>query len=160
MKRGLLVIVLFGLFISIQACSKQTEQDRVKKAIVAVQKAVEKKDIRKITDNLSRSYQDPKGNDYNSIKGLLLAYFFQHPKIHVFIPDITVNIEESRASAAFQAVLTGGDKTEVATDIFPESMGIYEFDVAFVKESGDWPESIRKIDRELHIPLIPVLLRQ
>ncbi len=110
----------------------------MKKTIVTVQKAAEEKDIRKIIDNLSKSYLDSAGNDYNGIKGLLLAYFFRHPKIHVFIPDITVTIDDSRASAAFQAVLTGGSKTEAVTDLFPESMGMYEFDVSFVKESGDW----------------------
>ncbi len=138
MKKGLLVIVFTGLFISTQTCHKQSEEDRVKKIIVAVQKAAEEKDIRKIIDNLSKSYLDSAGNDYNSIKGLLLAYFFRHPKIHVFIPDMTVTIDDSRASAAFQAVLTGGSKTETVTDLLPESMGMYEFDVSFVKDSGDW----------------------
>ncbi len=138
MRRGLLVIVFAGLFISMQTCHKQSEQDRVKKAIVTVQKAAEEMEIRKILDNLSKSYRDSEGNDYNSIKGLLLAYFSRHPKIHVFIPDIAVTIEDSRARAAFQAVLTGGSKTEAVTDIFPESMGMYEFDVSLVKESGDW----------------------
>ncbi len=147
MKRELLVIVLFGLFISIPACRRQSEQDRVKKTIVTVQKAAEEKDIRKIIGNLSKSYRDPEGNDFNSIKGLLLAYFFRHPKIHVFIPDIAVNIEDSRASAVFQAVLTGGSKTESVTDIFPESMGMYEFDVSFVKESGDWKVTSARWER-------------
>ncbi len=70
MKRGLLVIVLFGLFISIPACSNQSEQDRVKKSIATVQKAAEEKDIRKIIDNLSKSYLDPEGNDFDVLPGL------------------------------------------------------------------------------------------
>ncbi len=138
MRCRLAVIVLIILFVSIPACHKESEQDRVKKVIATVQKAAEEKDIRRIIDSLSKSYRDPEGNDYNSIKGLLLAYFFRHQKIHVFIPDIAVNIEDFRARAVFQAVLTGGSKTEAVTDIFPESMGIYEFDVSFVKESGAW----------------------
>jgi hypothetical protein len=147
MKKGLLIFVVFGLFMSIPACRKESEQDRVKKTIATVQKAAEEKDIRKIIDNLSMSYRDPGGNDYNSIKGLLLAYFFRHQKIHVFIPDIAVTIEDSRARAVFQAVLTGGSKTEAVTDILPESMGMYEFDVSLVKESGDWKVTSARWDR-------------
>ncbi len=147
MKRGLLFIVIFGLFVSIASCRKESEQDRIKKTIATVQKAAEEKDIRKIIDNLSKSYRDPEGNDYNSIKGLLLAYFFRHQKIHVFIPDIAVNIEDSRARAVFQAVLTGGNKTEAVTDIFPESMGMYEFDMSLVKESGDWKVTSARWER-------------
>ncbi len=41
MKRGLFVIVFAGLFISMQACHKQSEQKRVKKTIVTVQKAAD-----------------------------------------------------------------------------------------------------------------------
>jgi hypothetical protein len=147
MKKGLFIVVVFGLCISMPACPKESEQDRVKKAIAAVQKAAEEKDIRKIIDSLSKSYRDPEGNDYNSIKGLLLAYFFRHQKIHVFIPDIAVNIEDSHARAVFQAVLTGGSKTEAVTDIFPESMGMYEFDVSLAKEFGDWKVTSAQWDR-------------
>ncbi len=138
MKNGMIVIIAFGLFLSLPACQKENEQDRVKKIIATVQKAAEEKDIRKIINNLSRNYRDSKGNDYDGIKGLLLAYFFRHQKIHVFIPDIEVNIEDSRARAVFQAVLTGGSKTETVTDIFPESLGMYAFEVSLIKESGDW----------------------
>ncbi len=69
---------------------------------------------------------------------MLLAYFFRHQKIHVFIPGIEVTIEDSRARAVFQAVLTGGSKNETVTDIFPESLGMYAFEVSLIKESGDW----------------------
>ncbi len=138
MKRGLTVIVVSGLLMSISACHKESEKDKVKKVIITVQKAAEEKDIGKIMDCLSKNYNDPQGNDINSMKGLLLAYFFQHQKIHVFIPDIEVNIEGSRARTVFQAVLTGGEKTEGVTDIFSASLGMHGFDVSLVKEPAGW----------------------
>lgn len=119
------------------ACHKETEQDKIKKVITGVQKAAEEKDIKKIIAGLSKTYRDPQGYDYDSIKGLLLGYFFRHQKVHVYIPDIVISVEGGSGRAEFQAVLTGGQAGSSA-DIFPESLGIYNFDVSLLKEENEW----------------------
>ena len=48
--------------------------------------------------------------------------------------DIRQDTEES----PFQAVLTSGDKTGSVTDIIPQSLGVWEFDVTLKKESNNW----------------------
>jgi hypothetical protein len=35
-------------------------------------------------------------------------------------------------------VLSGGNKVESPGDVIPEALGMYDFDVSFVKESGEW----------------------
>ncbi len=118
-------------------CHKETEQDKVKKVITSVQKAAEEKDVKKIIACISKTYRDPQGYDYDSIKGLLLGYFFRHQKVHVYIPDIVVSVEGASGKAEFEAVLTGGQSGSAA-DILPESLGIYAFEVSLQKEENEW----------------------
>ena len=78
MFRDVMVIVL--LLALAPACSKETEEDKVKKVITSVQQAAEEKRIKTVLDHIAKSYQDPQGNDYNGVKGLLAFYFFRHQK--------------------------------------------------------------------------------
>jgi hypothetical protein len=47
-------------------------------------------------------------------------------------------IENTSAKAVFQAVLTSGNKTGSASDVIPQSLGMYDFDVSLKKESNGW----------------------
>lgn len=134
--RHLAVFVLAGVMIV--ACRPETEQDKVKKVITTIQRAAEEKEIGKVLDRLSRTYRDPQGNDYNGIKALLLFYFYRHQKVSVYIPTIEATVTDATAKALFQAVLTGGGKAESVKDLLPEALGVYNFDVDLVRESGAW----------------------
>ncbi len=128
------LIVLFIL----SACHREAEQDRVKKVLTEIQKAAGEKDIKTILRHLSKTYRDPQGYDYDDIKGLLLYYFFRHQQVSVFIPGIDMRVTGSSAKAVFQSVLSGRNKAASPGDLVPEALGMYDFDVAFVKESGEW----------------------
>jgi hypothetical protein len=136
--KKLMIIAAAGcLFAVVPGCHRETEQDKVKKVITGVQKAAEEKDVRTILTSLSKTYRDPQGNDYDSIKGLLLGYFFRHQKVHVYIPDIVITVEGASAKAEFQAVLTGGQGGSAA-GMVPESLGMYAFEVSLRKEEKEW----------------------
>lgn len=135
---ALLVLLFFGMTIIAPGCHKETEQDKVKKVITDIQKAAEEKEVKKITNNLSKAYNDPQGYNYDTIKGLLLGYFFQHPKISAYITNLEISVENTFAKAVFQAVLTGGSKTGSTADLVPESLGMYAFVVSFMKEPDGW----------------------
>jgi hypothetical protein len=127
-----------SLILALHGCHRETDADKIKKVITNVQKAAEEKDVKKILDVVSKTYQDPQGFDFDSIKGLLLGYFFRHQKVHVYIPDIDISVEDSSAKAVFQTVLTGGDRTGSASDILPDALGMYAFYVSFRREAGEW----------------------
>jgi hypothetical protein len=138
MRPVVTLLLLFTVTITTLGCHKETEQDKVKKVITGIQKAAEEKNVKKIINNLSKTYLDPQGFNYDTIKGLLLGYFFQHPKISVYITDLDISVESTIAKAVFQAVLTGGSKTGSAADLIPESLGIYAFIVEMKKEPDGW----------------------
>jgi hypothetical protein len=131
------LFLVFVLSLSVLACHKETEQDKVKKVITDIQKAADDKNIKKIINNLSKTYSDPQGYNYETIKGLLLGYFYQHPAISAYITNLEISVPDTFAKVVFQAVLTGS-KTASAADLIPESLGIYAFVVEMKKEPDGW----------------------
>jgi hypothetical protein len=138
MRRVVTIFLIFVIAITVIGCHKETDQDKVKKVITDIQTAGEAKDIKKIMSNISKTYSDPQSFNYEGIKGLLLGYFFRYPKISVYINSLTISVENTSARAVFQAVLTSGEKTGSVTDVIPQSLGVWNFDVTLKKESSAW----------------------
>ena len=147
MRRYIPLVAVCVMIICALGCHRETERDKVKKVITNVQKAAEEKNVKKIINSLSRTYNDPQGYTYDTIKGLLLGYFFRHQGISVYITSLEVSVEDASAKAVFQAVLTGRNKNETATAILPDSLGMYAFEVSLKKESGEWKVFSAKWER-------------
>ena len=56
-------------------CSRQTEEDKVKKVITDAQTAVEEKEIRKVVNALADTYSDPRGFNRDDVRRVLLGLF-------------------------------------------------------------------------------------
>lgn len=138
LKDYLLICAVLITSVILSGCHNKNEQDKIKEVITSVQKSAENKDIKEILSHVSKNYRDPQGYDYAGIKDLLIVYFFRHPKISVFITNLTIVVSDSSARSTFQAVLSGGNKLESPRDVFPEALGAYRFDVTFSNESGIW----------------------
>jgi ketosteroid isomerase-like protein len=130
-----LLLVLAAILLACQSCRKETDEDKVRNTIRSVQKAAENKDVREMLAHISKKYNDPQGNDYEEIKGIIVFYFFRHQKITVFLNYLQIAVNGQSAEAAFEAVLSGGGSPGT---ILPEALGAYRFNVSFTKESGDW----------------------
>ena len=140
------MIILFLVPIT-GGCSKQTEEDKVKKVVTSAQQAAEEKKISAVLEHISKTYRDPQGNDYNGIKGILAFYFFRHQKVSVYMPNIDIVVTGSTAKAVFQAILTGRGTGEASSGILPESLGAYNFEVLLYKEDGQWKVTSAKWER-------------
>lgn len=139
MKLILPFIIVMVVFTQTTACHTETEEDRVRKVVSAVQQAAGEKKILAIQERLSRSYRDPQGYDFDGIKGLLAFYFFRHKTVGVAIPDIEVALDGQQATATFQAILTAkGVDGESANILLPDALGVYTFEVSFRKEDKEW----------------------
>lgn len=138
MKKFLPVFLVVAVFMSVVSCHKESDEDRVKKVITGIQFAGEKKDIGALMKNVSKDYSDPRGFNDEGIRALVFAYFLHYPKISVYINHMAITVHETGATAVLQAVLTSGDKTGAVTDLIPQSLGVWDFDVKLKKESNDW----------------------
>ena len=147
-RRAILFIAMIALLLPlVGACTKETEEDKVKKVITSVQQAAEEKKISSVLEHISKSYQDPQGNDYNGIKGLMAFYFFRHQKVSVYMPNIDIVVTGPEAKVVFQAILTGRGTGESAGTIIPEALGAYNFEVLLKKDDGNWKVTSAKWDR-------------
>jgi hypothetical protein len=147
MKRFVTICLILVVAIAMFGCSRGTEEDKVRKVITDVQTAAEEKDVRKIVGNIADSYNDPQGFNRETVRRLLLGYFLGHPKVTVYINYLNISVENSSARADFQTILTSGKKTGSATDVIPESLGVYRFDVSLDKVSGDWKVTSARWER-------------
>ncbi len=143
--RRILIVIPLLLGSALASCHTDTENERITKVITSTQKAAENKEIKKVLSSLSKTYRDPQGNDYQGIKDLLLFYFFRHQKISVLLSDLDINIQTARATAGFQAVLSGRNAS--SGGILPEALGAYRFEVTLTKEAGEWKITSAKWER-------------
>ena len=132
---GILLAVALAL-LSVTACTKRTEEDKVRGVIEAVQQATEDRDAKGVLAHLDRSYRDAEGNDIQALKGMLFYSFLRHQKITVIVSNLNVAVEGTSASARFQAILSG--RTGASGDILPEAAGVYQFEVSLQKNQHDW----------------------
>ncbi len=132
------ILILLLTLTAFASCRKDTEADKVRKVVAAAAEAAGEKEIKSMLGHLSRTYRDPKGNDFDGIRNLLLFYFYRHQRVSVFIAQLDVTVTDGSARAQFQAVLSGAGKVESAKDLLPEALGIYDFDVSFAKEGDEW----------------------
>jgi hypothetical protein len=138
MKRLATLLLIMAITITVLSCHGETDQQKIKKIITDIQAAAEEKDVKQIINNVSKTYKDPQGFNFETIKGLLVGYFLQYPKISVYINNLQISVENTSAIAVFQTVLTSGNKTGSVTDVIPQTLGMYDFDVSLKKESNDW----------------------
>jgi hypothetical protein len=138
MRRVATILIIFAVAVVFIGCSKETEESKVKKVITEIQAAGEEKEVKNIMTHISKTYSDPRGYNYEGIRGLLLGYFFRYPKISAYIAELTVSVDGASAKASFQAMLTSSDKTGSIKDIIPQELGVWYFDVTLEKESDDW----------------------
>lgn len=138
MRNARTILLLLVVSAVVLGCAGRTDEDKIKALIIDIQTAGEEKNIKKVMDRLSKAYSDPRGFNYDGIHGLLVGYFFQYPKISVYINYLTVSAENAQARAVFQAVLTSGEKSGSITDAIPQSLGIWDFDVLLKKEPDGW----------------------
>ena len=138
MKHFVTILLIFVITMAALGCHKETEQDKVKKVITDIQTAAQEKDVKKIINNIAKIYNDPQGYNYETIKGLLIGHSLRYPKISAYINNLEISIEDKSAKAVFQTVLTSGNKTGSMSDVIPQSLGVYDFDVSLKKELNGW----------------------
>jgi hypothetical protein len=138
MKRVTAIFLIFIFVASFSGCAREDEQTKVKKIITAIQAASEAKEVKKVMEHISKNYSDPLGNNNESIRGLLVGYFSRYPKISAYISNLDISVEGAAAKAKFETVLTSGVKTGSISDVIPESLGVWNFDVTLKKESDAW----------------------
>lgn len=114
------------------------EEGRVRKFILRGKRAVEEKNLFKVSDILSANYQDKYGNTRSSLIYAAREFFAYYKSILVNIEKIEIKLEESKdeASVEITALVIGQPRTEEAEKILEGEKG--NFKVKLIKEENKW----------------------
>ncbi len=134
--RILRLMILVLLSVALSGCHKDTDQEKIAKMLHLIQAEAEDKNAGALLKHVSKNYRDPRGNDYEAVKGLLLFYFFRHQRISIITTGLEIEIQGASARARFEAILSGRSGSNGA--ILPEALDAYRFAVSLTNEGGEW----------------------
>lgn len=132
-------LFLISVFTILSACSKGvSEEDKLKAIVNKVAEAAQKKDIDRMRKHISKSYRDQEGNDYDSVRRILLYHFIRAETVSIFVRSTDVEIKGDTAIVRVNVILVRGKEIKSISDIIPESAAGYRFEMIFKKENKDW----------------------
>jgi len=110
------------------SCSKpKTDEEVLKAVIMDAASSARGLDIKGVMKHISRDYNDDRGNNYNSVKGILFYEFMRSEKLSVFVRDVKVKVEGERALVDSRVL-----------DVIPEDAAGFVFSIIFIKEGKEW----------------------
>jgi len=133
------VLIVFFCFLILSACAQGvSEEDRLKQIVNEAAEAAQKKDIDGVRKHISKSYRDQDGNDYDSVKRILLYHFIRAETVSIFVRSVDPDIKGDTALVKANVILVRGKEVKSIKDIIPEAAAGYRFKLIFKKENKNW----------------------
>lgn len=116
------------------ACSRPSDEQRIRDAIAAMEAAAQSRNPRDFMEHVAEDFVGrDAGFDRAALHNLLRAQFLRNDKIGVLIGPIEVTLQPPRATARMSVTLTGG-----SAGLIPERGAIYDVDTGWKQSGGDW----------------------
>jgi hypothetical protein len=115
-----------------------SDADKIEAVVKDMAEGAQAKDISRVKKHIAKEYQDPAGNDYDSLKGIMLFYFMQQGDINIFLRRQQVEVNGDRAKMSMNAVISRGAKVSDIKDIGQAEAAGFIFDLTFKRRGGDW----------------------
>ncbi len=132
-NRTFLISCLLLLVFLLSACSEnKSDTTLIEEQISSLQEAIENHDRGMFMDVIDEQYQDQLNNDRQSLQRMLMGFFFRYKDISVYVSATQIDVQEIRADAQSQVVLTGGK------NLIPESARHYQVYSCWKKVSDEW----------------------
>ena len=121
------------------SCSKpKTDEEVLKAVIMDAASSARGLDIKGVMKHISRDYNDDRGNNYNSVKGILFYEFMRSEKLSVFVRDVKVKVTGERALVDSRVLVVRGKEIKEIKDVIPEDAAGFVFSIIFIKEGKEW----------------------
>ena len=131
-------IILLSILV-FSGCAKGVPDEDILKGIVKdIAEAGQKKDIDGVRKNISKLYRDQEGNDYDSVRRLLLYHFIRAETVSIFVRSVDAEVKGDTALVKANVILVRGKEVKSIKDIIPESAAGYRFEMIFKKENKGW----------------------
>jgi len=127
-------LVILPVLIWLVACSRADDEVRIRAHVDAMAAALSAADTRAFMAPLAADFSAETWDlDRRAVQLLLLREFRSHQRIRARVFDVEITVfEDDRASAGFQAVLTGGPGW------VPEQGGWYRVTTGWRRDGADW----------------------
>lgn len=127
------VTLVMALCALAAACHRTPDEEAVRQAVVAAERAAERVDAGAFADRLSSDFTGNAGDaDRAQLANLLRLARLRHESIHVLMGPVTVAPRGDRYVASFTVTLTSGGR------LLSADMGVYHVESAWRREGGEW----------------------
>lgn len=131
MARVILLSVVVFLF---AACSRTSDEQRIRATMAAMQQAMESRDPRAFMAHITDDFV---GNDAefdrNALANLLRIEVLRNDSIGATLGPIDIEMQGDRAKARLVATFTGG-----SGGVLPERGSIYAITSSWKRQGGEW----------------------
>lgn len=129
-----IIVCLLGL----AACTAPgSPEEQIREVLRRIETAAESREAGDLVEHLSESYRDAYGHGREDVARTVRGYFIANQSIHLLtrLEDIQFpSSEEARVKVAV-GMLGREAGAEAGWDLAAD---IYHFDLAFIREDGDW----------------------
>lgn len=129
-----LVIGLLG------GCSKKkiSREDAVRRTVIAIEKAVDERDVAAVMEYVAPSYRDKDGNNRKGLRSMLALRFFRQRSIHSLVRIRNLHFARPKRAVVDLSVAVAG--TPLPEDGLLDGLraDIFDLTVEFEKLDDDW----------------------
>jgi hypothetical protein len=137
-------IVISAAVAAAAGCSQpDSPEQQVRTTIEQMELAAEKRSVGDLMEHVSREYRDAEGQGPDEIVQYVRGYMVVNQSIHLLTRIDAIEFPANDEARAKVLVGMVGRETD-AVDAWNLAADLYEFDLALVREDGDWKVSYAK----------------
>lgn len=126
-------VLLSLVLVLIYGCEKPPIEQELEKNILELEQAIEDKDPSAVLDHIHKDFIGEKGQDKKWVQRTLAFHTLRNHQIEIVISNIKITVKDPHtAIGSFNALATGGH------GLLPERGAIYQVELEWRKEGGDW----------------------
>jgi ketosteroid isomerase-like protein len=130
--RSIAIVLLMAILLA--GCSRTPEEQRIRNAITAMQKAVQAHQPRDFMTYVSADFAGEDGTvDREGLANILRIQVLRNDEVGVILGPIDIQMQGSRATVHVTATVTGG-----SGGLLPEHGAIYAITSGWKKDGSDW----------------------
>ncbi len=129
----ILLLVLPLVLVGLSACSSESPEARLERAVESLGDAIETRDAAGIEDWLAGDFIGPEGMDREGARRMAALMFLRYRDVGVVFGPARTEVSGSHATVRFEALLTGG-----SGQVLPDSAQAYAVESGWRLEDGEW----------------------
>lgn len=130
--RGLLIALTWAAATVLGACSTPPDEAALRERIAGLQTAVEARDAETLLDAVDPAFGGPEGMDRDGLRRYATLMLLRQQNVGVVIGPVEVALHGDRASASFDAVVSGSNR------FLPDGVEARRVETVWRRDGGEW----------------------